>query len=152
MGGSGSRLRGVLPSANARRPIIASEKEKRVDKAGDQPLGTLPSEFRCNASGNLQRGRKQGSKKKQAGLCGSGGKMAAPTRFVSPNAEVVSKTQALMVNVAAARGLQNVLKTNLGESVTLFSARDAFRNQTRSKGVSENIRSLDLFERRRGSG
>lgn len=42
-------------------------------------------------------------------------KMAAPTRFVNPNAEVVSKTQALMVNVAAARGLQNVLKTNLGE-------------------------------------
>lgn len=42
--------------------------------------------------------------------------MAAPTRFVSPNAEVVSKTQALMVNVAAARGLQNVLKTNLGEN------------------------------------
>ncbi|CAN0444545.1 unnamed protein product [Hapterophycus canaliculatus] len=41
--------------------------------------------------------------------------MAAPTRFVSPNAEVVSKTQALMVNVAAARGLQNVLKTNLGK-------------------------------------
>lgn len=41
--------------------------------------------------------------------------MAAPTRFVNPNAEVVSKTQALMVNVAAARGLQNVLKTNLGE-------------------------------------
>lgn len=49
-------------------------------------------------------------------MCGSGGKMAAPTRFVSPNAEVVSKTQALMVNVAAARGLQNVLKTNLGEN------------------------------------
>lgn len=42
--------------------------------------------------------------------------MAAPTRFVNPNAEVVSKTQALMVNVAAARGLQNVLKTNLGEN------------------------------------
>ncbi|CAN0032064.1 unnamed protein product [Ascophyllum nodosum] len=45
--------------------------------------------------------------------------MAAPTRFVSPNAEVVSKTQALMVNVAAARGLQNVLKTNLGPRGTL---------------------------------
>lgn len=47
--------------------------------------------------------------------------MAAPTRFVNPNAEVVSKTQALMVNVAASRGLQNVLKTNLGEKkVTQF--------------------------------
>eukprot|EP00903_Cladosiphon_okamuranus_P019182 g17644.t1 len=45
--------------------------------------------------------------------------MAAPTRFVSPNAEVVSKTQALMVNAAAARGLQNVLKTNLGPRGTL---------------------------------
>ncbi|CAM9265445.1 unnamed protein product [Ectocarpus sp. 6 AP-2014] len=45
--------------------------------------------------------------------------MAAPTRFVNPNAEVVSKTQALMVNVAAARGLQNVLKTNLGPRGTL---------------------------------
>jgi hypothetical protein len=41
--------------------------------------------------------------------------MAAATRYVNPNAEVVSKAQALMVNVAAARGLQMVLKTNLGE-------------------------------------
>ncbi len=30
------------------------------------------------------------------------------------DAEVVSKAEALMVNLTAARGLQNVLKTNLG--------------------------------------
>lgn len=71
--------------------------------------------------------------------------MAAPTRFVSPNAEVVSKTQALMVNVAAARGLQNVLKTNLGEGVTLLLP-DALRNQTRFRLCRLwNIRSLYLF-------
>ncbi|CAM9630578.1 unnamed protein product [Phaeothamnion confervicola] len=45
--------------------------------------------------------------------------MAASTRFVSPDAEVVSKTQALAVNVAAARGLQQVLRTNLGPRGTL---------------------------------
>jgi hypothetical protein len=36
-------------------------------------------------------------------------------KYVNANAEVVSKAQALLVNTAAARGLQNVLKTNLGE-------------------------------------
>ena len=41
--------------------------------------------------------------------------MAAATQYVNPNAEVVTKAQALMVNVAAARGLQMVLKSNLGE-------------------------------------
>lgn len=39
--------------------------------------------------------------------------------LVNPNAEIVSSTQCLMVNVAAARGLQNVLKTNLGPKGTL---------------------------------
>jgi T-complex protein 1 subunit zeta len=38
---------------------------------------------------------------------------------LSPNAEVVSKQQALRVNVAAAIGLQNVLKSNLGPTGTL---------------------------------
>jgi T-complex protein 1 subunit zeta len=38
---------------------------------------------------------------------------------LSPNAEIVSKQQALMVNTAAAVGLQNVLKTNLGPTGTL---------------------------------
>lgn len=39
--------------------------------------------------------------------------------LVNPNAEIVSSTQCLMVNVAAARGLQSVLKTNLGPKGTL---------------------------------
>ena len=38
---------------------------------------------------------------------------------VSPNAEIVSKAAARSVNVAAAVGLQNVLKTNLGPRGTL---------------------------------
>lgn len=38
---------------------------------------------------------------------------------LSPNAEIVSKSQARIVNVAAAVGLQNVLKSNLGPKGTL---------------------------------
>ena len=38
---------------------------------------------------------------------------------ISPNAEIVSKSQARIVNVAAAVGLQNVLKSNLGPKGTL---------------------------------
>jgi T-complex protein 1 subunit zeta len=38
---------------------------------------------------------------------------------VSPNAEIVSKTQALRVNTAAAVGLQRVLQSNLGPTGTL---------------------------------
>lgn len=41
--------------------------------------------------------------------------MAAATRLVNPSAEIVSKSQALLVNCSAAKGLQNVLKTNLGK-------------------------------------
>ena len=40
--------------------------------------------------------------------------MAASTKLVNPNAEVISKSSALMVNISAARGLQQVLKSNLG--------------------------------------
>jgi len=43
--------------------------------------------------------------------------MAAATRLVNPSAEIVSKSQALLVNCSAAKGLQNVLKTNLGKWV-----------------------------------
>jgi T-complex protein 1 subunit zeta len=39
--------------------------------------------------------------------------------LVNPNAEVVASSQCLLVNVAAARGLQAVLKTNLGPRGTL---------------------------------
>jgi T-complex protein 1 subunit zeta len=38
---------------------------------------------------------------------------------VNPDAEVVAKSQALLVNVGAAKGLQGVLKTNLGPRGTL---------------------------------
>lgn len=55
--------------------------------------------------------------------------MAAPTKFVSPSAEVVSKAQCLAVNVAASRGLQQVLKTNLGTMRT--------RNGSMNKGWKE---------------
>lgn len=40
---------------------------------------------------------------------------------MNPNAEIVSKSQALMVNVSAAKGLQGVLKSNLGASSFLLS-------------------------------
>lgn len=39
--------------------------------------------------------------------------------LVNPNAEVVASSQCLQVNVAAARGLQSVVKTNLGPRGTL---------------------------------
>eukprot|EP01038_Epipyxis_sp_PR26KG_P010832 gene10832-14541_t len=41
------------------------------------------------------------------------------TNLVNPNAEIVASAQCLMVNVAAARGLQAVLKSNLGPRGTL---------------------------------
>uniref|UniRef100_K3WHV4 T-complex protein 1 subunit zeta n=1 Tax=Globisporangium ultimum (strain ATCC 200006 / CBS 805.95 / DAOM BR144) TaxID=431595 RepID=K3WHV4_GLOUD len=40
-------------------------------------------------------------------------------RGMNPNAEIVSKSQALLVNVSAAKGLQGVLKSNLGPRGTL---------------------------------
>ena len=45
--------------------------------------------------------------------------MSSRLQELSPNAEVVSKDQARAVNVAAASGLQDVLKTNLGPRGTL---------------------------------
>ena len=39
--------------------------------------------------------------------------------LVNPNAEIVAASQCLQVNVAAARGLQTVVKTNLGPRGTL---------------------------------
>lgn len=45
--------------------------------------------------------------------------MATAAKLVNPNAEVVAKDDALAVNVAAAKGLQNVLKSNLGPRGTL---------------------------------
>ena len=40
--------------------------------------------------------------------------MAAATKLVNPNSEVVARSSTLMVNISAARGLQQVLKSNLG--------------------------------------
>ena len=45
--------------------------------------------------------------------------MTSRIHDVSPNAEIVSKAEARAVNVAAAAGLQSVLKTNLGPRGTL---------------------------------
>ena len=45
----------------------------------------------------------------------------AAARLVAPNADIVSKAHALMVNCSAAKGLQSVLKTNLGmRCVTIY--------------------------------
>ncbi|CAM9769374.1 unnamed protein product [Chrysoparadoxa australica] len=41
------------------------------------------------------------------------------SQFVNPDAEVIKKADALLVNVAASRGLQQVLRTNLGPRGTL---------------------------------
>mmetsp|Transcript_37396 Transcript_37396/g.48107 ORF Transcript_37396/g.48107 Transcript_37396/m.48107 type:complete len:539 (-) Transcript_37396:255-1871(-) len=43
----------------------------------------------------------------------------ASARLVNANAEVVTRSQALAVNVSAAKGLQEVMKTNLGPRGTL---------------------------------
>lgn len=43
----------------------------------------------------------------------------ASINTINPNAEVMRKQQALMVNVSAAKGMQEVLKTNLGPKGTL---------------------------------
>ena len=45
--------------------------------------------------------------------------MSSRVNELSPNAEVVSGYAALAVNMAAANGLQNVLKSNLGPRGTL---------------------------------
>ena len=45
--------------------------------------------------------------------------MSSRLQELSANAEVVSKDLALAVNIAAATGLQNVLKSNLGPKGTL---------------------------------
>ena len=45
--------------------------------------------------------------------------MSSRLQELSANAEVVSKDVALAVNIAAATGLQNVLKSNLGPKGTL---------------------------------
>ncbi|KAL7533100.1 hypothetical protein ACHAXR_005044 [Thalassiosira sp. AJA248-18] len=45
--------------------------------------------------------------------------MSSRLQELSPNAEIVSKGAALAVNIAAANGLQNVLKSNLGPRGTL---------------------------------
>ena len=45
--------------------------------------------------------------------------MTSRLEEISPNAEIVSKAAARAVNVAAAVGLQNVLRSNLGPRGTL---------------------------------
>ena len=45
--------------------------------------------------------------------------MASATQIVNPNADVVKKGAAHMMNINAARGLQDVLKSNLGPKGTL---------------------------------
>ena len=42
-----------------------------------------------------------------------------PLKDLAPNAEIVSKASAQAVNISAATGLLNVLKTNLGPRGTL---------------------------------
>jgi T-complex protein 1 subunit zeta len=40
-------------------------------------------------------------------------------QVVNPNADVIGKNQAMGVNCSAAKGLQSLLKTNLGPSGTM---------------------------------
>ena len=40
-------------------------------------------------------------------------------KYLNPKAEVASAVQALAVNISAAKGLQDVLRTNLGPKGTL---------------------------------
>ena len=42
-------------------------------------------------------------------------------RLINPNAEVMQKSQALSVNVSAGKGLQDLLRTNLGTSARAFA-------------------------------
>eukprot|EP00967_Tisochrysis_lutea_P100826 scaffold150769_cov34-Tisochrysis_lutea.AAC.1 len=45
--------------------------------------------------------------------------MASATQLVNPNADVLKSGQASLMNINAARGLQDVLKSNLGPKGTL---------------------------------
>jgi len=45
--------------------------------------------------------------------------MTSSVQSVSPNASIINRQYALMVNISAARGLQDVLKTNLGPKGTM---------------------------------
>ena len=45
--------------------------------------------------------------------------MASAVQSINPNADVVRRGQALLVNINAAQGLQNVVKSNLGPKGTL---------------------------------
>ena len=46
-------------------------------------------------------------------------KMASSLRSVNPNAESMDKAAALFMNINAAKGLQDVMKTNLGPRGTI---------------------------------
>lgn len=43
----------------------------------------------------------------------------AAVKALNPNAEVVKASQALAVNLTAAKGIQDVLRTNLGPKGTI---------------------------------
>ncbi len=45
--------------------------------------------------------------------------MSGGLQTVSPNADVIGKGQTLYMNIAAAKGLMGVLKTNLGPRGTI---------------------------------
>ena len=45
--------------------------------------------------------------------------MASAVQNINPNADVIRRGQALQININAAIGLQNVVKTNLGPKGTL---------------------------------
>ena len=53
--------------------------------------------------------------------------MAAAAQLVNPNADVVKKGAAAMMNINAARGLQDVLSSNLGPKGTLKMVRSRGR-------------------------
>jgi len=44
---------------------------------------------------------------------------SAAVKLINPNSEVARRGQALQINISAALGLQDVLKTNLGPKGTI---------------------------------
>jgi T-complex protein 1 subunit zeta len=45
--------------------------------------------------------------------------MASAVQSINPNADVIRRGQALLININAAIGLQSVVKTNLGPKGTV---------------------------------
>ena len=66
----------------------------------------------------------------------------AAIKNLNPKAEIAKSHQALAINIGAARGLRDVMKTNLGRSRLSAESRvywDFLKILFRSKGNHENV-------------